>query len=71
MKYLLDTNLISDFVRGQGGVASRLKQELPQDLALSVITELEVEYGLARAPRLAPQVVSAMRTLLDAMFKKT
>lgn len=67
MKYLLDTNVLSDFVRGEGAVMARLKREAPQSLALSVITELEVEYGLARAPRLSPQVGVAMRALLNTI----
>ena len=50
MKYLLDTNVLSDFVRGEQAVMARLRQEAPLKLAVSVITEMEVEYGLARNP---------------------
>ena len=64
MKYLLDTNVLSDFARGEQAVTARLRQEAPPQLAVSVITELEVEYGLARNPNLAPPVREAMRTLL-------
>src|SRR5215469_3629248 len=46
---------------------TRLRQEAPLQLAVSVITELEVEYGLARNPDLAPRVREAMRTLLNTM----
>ncbi|MEJ0068161.1 MAG: PIN domain-containing protein [Pseudomonadota bacterium] len=53
MKYLLDTNVLSDFARGEPTVMARLRQEAPQQLAVSVITEMEVEYGLARNPNLA------------------
>ena len=67
MKYLLDTNVLSDFVRGEPAVVARLKRTAPQVLAVSVITELEVEYGLARAPHLEPQVSSAMRELLNTI----
>ena len=50
MKFLLDTNVLSDFARGEQGVTARLRQEAPGQLAVSVITEMELEYGLARNP---------------------
>jgi tRNA(fMet)-specific endonuclease VapC len=65
VKYLLDTNVLSDFARGERAVMARLRQEAPPQLAVSVITEMEVEYGLARNPDLAPRVREAMRTLLN------
>jgi tRNA(fMet)-specific endonuclease VapC len=67
VKYLLDTNVLSDFVRGEQAVTARLRQEAPPQLAVSVITEMEVEYGLARNPNLAPRVREAMRTLLNTI----
>ena len=67
MKYLLDTNVLSDFARGEQAVMARLRQEAPPQLAVSVITEMEVEYGLARNPNLAPRVREAMRMLLNTI----
>jgi tRNA(fMet)-specific endonuclease VapC len=67
VKYLLDTNVLSDFARGERAVMARLRQEAPPQLAVSVITEMEVEYGLARNPDLAPRVREAMRTLLNTI----
>ncbi len=67
MKYLLDTNVLSDFARGEQSVMARLRQEAPPQLAVSVITEMEVEYGLARNPNLAPRLREAMRTLLNTI----
>jgi len=67
VKYLLDTNVLSDFARGEQAVTARLRREAPQQLAVSVITEMEVEYGLARNPNLAPRVREAMRTLLNTI----
>jgi tRNA(fMet)-specific endonuclease VapC len=67
VRYLLDTNVLSDFVRGEPTVGERLRKEAPQQLAVSVITEMEVEYGLARNPGLSPRVRDAMRTLLNAV----
>ena len=67
MKYLLDTNVLSDFVRGEPAVMTRLRREAPPQLAVSVITEMEIEYGLARNPNLAPRVREAMRVLLNTV----
>ncbi len=67
MKYLLDTNVLSDFARGDQVLMARLRQEVPSQLSVSVITEMEVEYGLSRNPGLSPRVREAMRTLLNAI----
>jgi tRNA(fMet)-specific endonuclease VapC len=67
VKYLLDTNVLSDFARGHPSVMARLRREVPAELAVSVISELEVEYGLARNPALSPLVRETMRTLLNTI----
>ncbi|MCC7310315.1 MAG: type II toxin-antitoxin system VapC family toxin [Sulfuritalea sp.] len=64
MKYLLDTCTVSDFVKGQPKVLARVKATAPNLIAVSALTRMEVDYGLAlnveRARKLAP--------LLDAFF---
>ena len=64
MKYLLDTCTVSDFVKGQPRVLARVKATPPNLIAVSALTRMEVDYGLAlnieRAKKLAP--------LLDAFF---
>jgi tRNA(fMet)-specific endonuclease VapC len=64
MKYLLDTCTVSDFVKGQPNVLARVKATLPNLIAVSAFTRMEVDYGLAlnaeRAKKLAP--------ILDAFF---
>lgn len=64
MKYLLDTCTVSDFVKGHPNVLARIKATPPSLVAVSTLTRMEVEYGLAlnaeRARKLAP--------LLDAFF---
>ena len=67
MKYLLDTNVLSDFARGEQAVTERLRREAPQQLAVSTITEMEVEYGLARNPNLSPRVRDVMKLLLNTI----
>lgn len=67
MKYLLDTCTVSDFVKGQPGVLARIKATSPNQIVVSSITRMEVDYGLAlnnaRAKKLSP--------LLDAFFAVT
>ena len=64
MKYLLDTCTVSDFVKGHPNVLARIKATPPNLIAVSALTRMEVDYGLAlnaeRAKKLAP--------LLDAFF---
>jgi tRNA(fMet)-specific endonuclease VapC len=64
MRYLLDTCTVSDFVKGQPNVLARVKATPPKLIAVSALTRMEVDYGLAlnveRARNLAP--------LLDAFF---
>lgn len=64
MKYLLDTCTVSDFVKGQPGVMARIKATSPEQIVVSSLTRMEIDYGLAinteRARRLAP--------MLDAFF---
>jgi tRNA(fMet)-specific endonuclease VapC len=58
VRYLLDTNVISDFVRGQAMVARHLRATRPDEIAISTVTLMEIEYGLALEParsrRIAP-----------------
>ncbi len=60
MKYLLDTCTVSDFVKGKPNVLARLKSIAPNLIAVSVLTRMEVAYGLAlnaeRARKLAPML---------------
>ena len=67
MKYLLDTCVISDFVKGDAGVMSRLRSERPMDLAISAITVMEIHYGLVlhpdRAKQLEPIISSLVRMI--------
>jgi tRNA(fMet)-specific endonuclease VapC len=64
MKYLLDTCTVSDFVKGQPNVLARVKTTSPNLIAVSAVTRMDVDYGLAlnaeRARKLAP--------VLDAFF---
>jgi tRNA(fMet)-specific endonuclease VapC len=70
MKYLLDTCTVSDFVKGHPNVLARVKATPPNLIAVSTLTRMEIDYGLAlnpdRAKRLTPTLdafFSAIETL--------
>ena len=68
MKYLLDTCVISDFVKGNKTTLEKVKSNLPTDLAISAITVMELKYGLylnqQRAKKIAPIVNSLINSII-------
>ena len=48
--YLLDTNIISYWMRGDKRVIDRIKKHAPSDLFLSSITLAEILYGIEKSP---------------------
>ncbi len=51
MMYLLDTNTVSDYLRGNAGVLRNLKQQHRSQVAISSITKYELFYGLLKNPQ--------------------
>jgi tRNA(fMet)-specific endonuclease VapC len=50
-RFLLDTNIVSYLLKEQmPAVKSRLLRTAPADVAVSTITEAEVQFGLAKKP---------------------
>jgi len=64
MKYLLDTNVISDVVKGHPVVLPRFKQTQPSALGISCITAMEIEFGLQINPERARKLAPVMDALL-------
>ena len=53
VRYLLDTNTVGFHIRRSSAVLQRRLKRTPADaVALSVVTEMEIRYGLERNPRL-------------------
>lgn len=48
--YLLDTNIISYWMRGDKKVIGQIKKHSPSDLSLSTITLAEILYGIEKSP---------------------
>jgi tRNA(fMet)-specific endonuclease VapC len=63
---LLDTNTVSFHIRRSSPkLQRRLKQTPIVDMALSVVTEMEIRYGLAKNPGL--RIASMVETFLDTI----
>ncbi|MSO77516.1 MAG: type II toxin-antitoxin system VapC family toxin [Alphaproteobacteria bacterium] len=66
MRYLLDTNVVSDLVRNpHGGVAERIAKVGESQVRTSIIVAAELRYGAAKkgSPRLAAQVEAVLGAL--------
>jgi tRNA(fMet)-specific endonuclease VapC len=48
--YLLDTNIISYWMRGDLQLIKKLKNRSPSELSLSTITLAEIYYGIEKSP---------------------
>jgi len=72
MKYLLDTCTVSDFVKGQPNVLSRIKTTSPKLVCVSALTRMEIDYGLSinpqRARKLAPMLDAFFSTIVTLPF---
>ncbi len=64
MKYLLDTCIVSHFIRGHPNVVKTLLSHPPEEIALSTISRMEIEYGLD----LQPSYEKKLRAPLEAFF---
>ncbi|WP_414530786.1 type II toxin-antitoxin system VapC family toxin [Nodularia chucula] len=67
MGYLLDTCVISDFVKGEKNTLQRIKLISPAEIFASSLTVMEVKYGLAINPQRAIKIQSIIETLLNSI----
>ena len=66
MRYLLDTNIVSDLVRNpQGRVAQRIRRVGEARVCTSIIVAAELRYGAAKkgSPRLSDQLEAVLGAL--------
>ena len=64
--YVLDTNTLIYFFKGQGNVANRIFSEAPKDIAIPAIVIFELQTGIAKSN--SPQKrTQQLKTLLDAV----
>ncbi len=67
MGYLLDTCVISDFVKGEKNTLKRLKSTSPVEIFISSLTMMEVKYGLAINPQRAVKIQLVIETFLSSI----
>ena len=67
MRYLLDTCVISDFIKAEAGTQARLKETSPVDVAVSVITVMELRYGLVLNAQRAQKIEPAISNFLSSV----
>lgn len=48
--YLLDTNIVSYWMRGDAAVIARIRLHSPSVLALATVTLAEIHYGIEKSP---------------------
>jgi len=65
MRFLLDTCIISLFVRGDERVLANIKRHAPGEIGVSTVTDMEIQYGLALNPTRAQK----LRPVLDALLE--
>ena len=66
MRYLLDTNIVSDLVRHpQGRICERIREVGEAQICTSIIVAAELRYGAAKrgSPRLAAQLEAVLGAL--------
>jgi len=66
MRYLLDTNIVSDLIRNpQGKIAARIAEVGEEKVCTSIIVAAELRYGAAKrgAARLTAQLENVLRGL--------
>jgi tRNA(fMet)-specific endonuclease VapC len=64
---LLDTNVVSDFVRGHASVQQRLRESSPGDIAVSTVTVMEIDYGLALEQGRMRRLAGVIDVLLESV----
>jgi len=67
IRYLLDTCVISDFIKGEPETTARLKKTAPADIAISSITVMELRYGLVINPQRAQKIEPTISSFLSSV----
>ena len=73
MRYLLDTNILSDLVRHpQGRIAERIRKVGESKICTSIIVAAELRYGAAKkgSPRLTRQLEAVLGAMDILSFEK-
>src|SRR3989344_8224183 len=69
MKYLLDTCAVSDFVKGDKNTLEKIKHISPGEIAISTITIMEIQYGLALNAHFSKKAKSIISDFISVVNK--
>ena len=67
MKYLLDTCVISDFVKGEKNTIHKIKETCPNLIGISSITIMEIQYGVSLNPKFGKIINPILHDFLTAI----
>ncbi len=67
MKYLLDTCAISDYVHCDNTTLKHIKKTAPDDLCISCLTLMELEYGFELNPERAKKIRVPIYNILNSI----
>ena len=65
--YLLDTCVVSDFIKGHRNTLNKVKSINPHHLFLSTISLMEIEYGLQKNPQKAYTIQTIIMDFLSTI----
>lgn len=66
MRYLLDTNIVSDLVRNpQGRVTQRIREVGEAQVCTSIVVAAELRYGAAK--KASPRLTTQLEAILNAL----
>jgi tRNA(fMet)-specific endonuclease VapC len=65
VRYLLDTNTVSYYLRGMPAIVRQMQRQKPSTLAISAITAMELAYGVEK--RRSPTLASAVQGFLSGV----
>ncbi len=67
MVYILDTCVISDFVKADKDTSKKLMNTNPSQLSISAITVMEIYYGFEINPAKAKKIKPMIQSLFDSV----
>ncbi|MBI4209135.1 MAG: type II toxin-antitoxin system VapC family toxin [Deltaproteobacteria bacterium] len=67
MRYLLDTCVISDFIKGYPDLRDRFLKVPPDDVAISTVTQMEIHYGLLLHKEQTKKLRRPIQSLLESL----
>ena len=65
--YLLDTCSVSDFVKGDKNTLAKIQSTNPDDIFLSTISYMEIEFGLQKNPKKAKFIQNILNDLFHSI----